>query len=135
LRVASADPSELAEIPLFASMSATELADVAGRFEVKEVGPGVRLAGEGTTGSSFFILGHGGASVTAGGEEIAYLGPGDFFGEIALLGHGRRTATVTTTSSARVFVLFREDFDYLQTTFSAVGAEIEAAMQERFGRP
>ncbi|MFZ1879221.1 MAG: cyclic nucleotide-binding domain-containing protein, partial [Gaiellaceae bacterium] len=75
------------------------------------------------------------ASVTAGGEEIASLGPGDFFGEIALLGHGRRTATVTTTTSARIFVLFRDDFDYLQTTFPAVGAEIDAAMQERFGRP
>jgi CRP/FNR family cyclic AMP-dependent transcriptional regulator len=133
--VASADPSELAEVPLFASLSAAELAEVAGRFEVKEVGPGVRLAGEGTTGSSFFVIRHGEASVAAGGETIASLGPGDFFGEIALLGHGCRTATVTTTTSVRVFVLFRDDFHHLQTTFPAVAADIDAAMKDRFGRP
>ena len=42
---------------------------------------------------------------------------------------------MTTTSSARVFVLFRNDFDDLRTTFPAVAAEIDAAMQDRFGRP
>ena len=127
----SADPSELAEVPLFGSLSAAELAELATRFEVKEIGPGVRLAGEGATASSFFVLCRGGATVTAGGEEIASLGSGDFFGEIALLGHGRRTATVTTTSPTRVLVLFGNDFRELQAAFPGVGAEIEAEMQRR----
>ena len=131
----SADPSELAEVPLFGSLSEAELAEVATRFEVKDVGPGVRLVGEGATGLSFFILRQGRASVTAGGEEIASLGPGDFFGEIALLRHGRRTATVTTTSPVRVLVLFGDDFRDLQETFPGVAAEIEAAMQKRLERP
>jgi CRP/FNR family cyclic AMP-dependent transcriptional regulator len=133
--VPSADPSELAALPLFASLSAAELADVATRFEVKEVGSGVRLVGEGATGLSFFVLRQGRASVSAGGEEVASLGPGDFFGEIALLGHGRRTATVTTTSAARVLVLFADDFRHLQSSFPGVAAEIEAAMKKRLERP
>ena len=127
----SADPAELAEVPLFGSLSEAELADIAGRFEVKDVEPGVRLVGEGATGSSFFVLREGGVSVTAGGEEIASFGPGEFFGEMALLGHGRRLASVTTTSPVRVLVLFGDDFRYLQATFPVVAAEIEAAMQKR----
>ncbi len=130
----TADPSELVGVPLFGSLSEAELAEVAARFEVKDVGCGVRLVGEGATGLSFFILREGQASVTSGGEEIASLGPGDFFGEIALLGHGRRTASVTTTSSVRVLVLFGDDFRYLQATFPGITAEIEAAMQKRLER-
>jgi CRP/FNR family cyclic AMP-dependent transcriptional regulator len=129
--VPSADPAELAEVPLFGSLSEAELADVAARFEVKVVERGVRLVGEGATGSSFFVLREGGVSVTAGGEEIASFGPGDFFGEMALLGHGRRSASVTTTSPVRVLVLFGDDFRYLRATFPGVGAEIEAEMQKR----
>ena len=118
-------------MPLFASLSEAELADVAARFEVKNVECGVRLVGEGATGSSFFVLREGGVSVTAGGEEIASFGPGEFFGEMALLGHGRRSASVTTTSPVRVLVLFGDDFRYLQATYAGVAAEIAAAMQTR----
>ncbi len=127
----SVDPSELAEVPLFGSLSEAELAEVAARFEVKAVEPGVRLVGEGATGSSFFVLREGEVSVTVGGEEIASFGPGDFFGEMALLREGRRSASVTTTSPVRVLVLFGDDFRYLQATFPGVAAEIEAAMQKR----
>ncbi len=129
-----AEPSELAELPLFESLSDDELGELAGRFEVKDVGAGVRLVGEGTTGSSFFVLREGRASVTAGGEELEALGPGDFFGEIALLGEGRRTATVTTTSAARVLVLFGDDFRHLQANFPAVAARIESGMRRRLER-
>ena len=120
--MAGVDPSELAEMPLFGSLSEAELAEVAARFEVKDLGTGVRLVREGATGSSFFVLREGGVSVTAGGEEIASFGPGEFFGEMALLGHGRRSASVTTTSPVRVLVLFGDDFGYLQATFPGVFA-------------
>ena len=126
-----ADPTELAEVPLFRSLTDVELTELAARFEAKDVGPGTRLVGEGTTGSSFFVLRQGQASVATAGKEIALLGPGDFFGEIALLGQGRRTATVTTISPARVLVLFGDDFRHLQAAFPAVAAEVEAAMRER----
>jgi voltage-gated potassium channel len=129
--VPGADPSDLASLPLFRSLSDAELAEVAGWFEVKEVGTGVRLVGEGTTGYSFFVIAAGEAAVTAHGDEIATLRAGDFFGELALLGAGRRTATVTTTNPSRMLVLFGNDFTRVRTRFPAVAAELEAAMQRR----
>jgi CRP-like cAMP-binding protein len=59
------------------------------------------------------------------------LGPGDFFGEMALLGTGRRAATVTTTSPARVLVLFGSDFRRLRESHPGIAAQIEAVMERR----
>ena len=129
----SASPSELASVQLFESLAESELAEVAAWFEVREVGPGVRLVGEGTTGYCFFVIGEGEVVVTVDGEPIASLGPGEFFGEMALLGPGRRTATVTTTTPARVLVLFGDDFVRLTASYPGIGAGIEAVMQQRLG--
>jgi CRP-like cAMP-binding protein len=131
--VACAGPSDLASVPLFGSLSEPERAEVAAWFEVKEVGPGVRLVGEGATGNAFFVIGEGEAAVSAGGTELATLGPGDFFGELALLEAGRRTATVTTTAPSRILVLFRNDFTRLRAAHPQVAAELEAAVQQRLG--
>ena len=127
----SAGISDLATVPLFESLRESELAEIAGWFEVKDVAAGVRLVGEGTTGTTFFVLTEGSAEVTAGDERIASLGPNEFFGELALLGLGRRTATVTTTSEARVLVLFGDAFRRLRSTFPTVAAEIEATTAKR----
>lgn len=129
-----ADPSVLASLPLFESLSDLELAEVATWFEVREVEAGVRLVGEGATGYSFFVIGHGEVAVTAQGDQIAILRAGDFFGEVALLGTGRRTATVTTTTTSRMLVLFGNDFARLRTTFPAVAAGLETAMKQRLQR-
>ena len=129
--MATADISDLAAVPLLASLAEQELSEIAPWFDVKEVGAGVRLVGEGTTGTTFFVLAEGSVDVTAGGERIASLGRGEFFGEMALLGLGRRTATVTTTSEARGLVIVGDDFRRLQSRFPAVAAQIEATMAER----
>jgi CRP-like cAMP-binding protein len=133
--VPGADPADLAPLPLFDSLSETELAEVAAWFEARDVAAGVRLTGEGTTGYSFFVIRDGEVAVTANGEELATLGPGDFFGEVALLGAGRRTATVTTTKPAHLLVLFGNDFARLRTRYPAIAAELEAMMEQRLGRP
>jgi CRP-like cAMP-binding protein len=129
-----ADPSELASLPLFGSLSGTELAEVAGWFEVKEVGAGVRLVGQGTTGHSFFVICAGEAAVATQGEEIGKLGTGDFFGEVALIATGRRTATVTTTRPSRILVLFGNDFARLRSKYPAIAAELDAAIERRLPR-
>jgi CRP/FNR family transcriptional regulator, cyclic AMP receptor protein len=126
--------AELAAVPLFSSLDEAELSAIAGWFDVRAVSEGVRVAGEGAPGYFFFVLGDGTASVTLDGEEIATLGPGDFFGEMSLLGAGRRTATVTTTSPARLLVLFGTDFRKLQQQLPEAAARIEAAMHERAAR-
>jgi CRP-like cAMP-binding protein len=130
----AASPADLAPVPLFASLSEEELDELASWFEVKSVGEGVRLAGEGASGYSFFVLAEGRADVTADGAELATLGPGDFFGEIAILGDGRRSATVTTNSPTKVLVLFGTEFRRLHQAHPAIAERIEAAMRERADR-
>ena len=127
----AAAPSDLASVPLFGSLSEPELAEAASWFELKSVGPGVRLIGEGATGFSFFIVTEGAVEVTSGGVVVGSMGPGDFFGEMALIDGVRRTATVTTVAPTGVLVLFGEDFRRLQASHPAIVARIEAGMQER----
>ena len=133
--MAGADPSDLAALPFFGSLSVSELAEVAAWFEARDVDEGVKLVGEGTTGHSFFVIRDGEVSVTAGGDEIATLGAGDFFGELALLATGRRTATVTTTRPSHMLVLFGDDVTRLRTRYAAIAAELEATMEQRLQRP
>jgi CRP-like cAMP-binding protein len=97
----------------------------------RRTGEGVRLIGEGAAGYSFFILTQGNAVVTSDGADLAALGPGDFFGEIAILGNGRRSATVTTTSPARLFVMFGTEFRQLQQAQPEIASRIEEAMRKR----
>ena len=92
---------------------------------------GVRLASEGAAGYSFFVLVEGSAVVTVGDETVATYAPGDFFGEMAIAGEGRRNATVTTTSPARVLTLFGTDFRRLQQARPEIAAQLESAMRQR----
>ena len=126
-------PADLAAIPLFASLSPHELTELAQWFETKTAGEGVRLAGEGAAGYSFFVIADGNAVVTSNGSELGTLGPGDFFGEIAIIGGGRRSATVTTTTPARLLVMFGTEFRQLQKTHPGIAAQLETAMATRSG--
>jgi CRP-like cAMP-binding protein len=132
--VPSANPSDLAPIPLFASLAESELAEVAPWFEVRDVGPGERLVGEGATGFLFFVISQGEVTVRSRGEKIVSLGPGDFFGEMALLGYRQHLATVATTSHARLLVLFSGDFDRLRASYPEIAAEIQSVMEKRLER-
>jgi CRP-like cAMP-binding protein len=123
--------AELAAVPLFSSLSETELEELAGWFDAKEAGEGVTLCGEGASGYSFFLLLDGRAIATSNGTQLATLGPGDYFGEIAILGGGRRTATVTTSTPARLLVMFGTDFRQLQQAKPEIAAQLEAAMAKR----
>jgi CRP-like cAMP-binding protein len=125
--------TELAAVPLFASVAPTELEEIAGWFDRKGASEGVRLAGEGAAGYCFFVIAEGTAVVTSNGTTLATLGPGDFFGEMAILGDGRRSATVTTTSPSELFVMFGAEFRQLQERHPEVAARLEAAMAARSG--
>lgn len=126
--------ADLERIPLFASLSESELEELAESFEVKSTVAGTQLIGEGTGGYSFFALAHGQARVTANDDEIAILTPGDCFGEMALLGSGRRSASVTTTTSTTVYVMFGTEFRRLERNHPEVVAQIKALMRERLIR-
>ena len=123
--------SDLAEIPLFSSLSESDLEQLSSWFDAKTASEGVQLVGEGAPGYSFFVLADGNAVVTANGAEMATLGPGDFFGEMAILGGGRRNASVTVTSPASLFVMFGTEFRRLQQAQPEVAQRLEDAMQRR----
>ena len=122
---------ELAGIDLFSSLDESELQMVAPWFGEESKGEGVKLCGEGATGYSFFVLKDGSAVVTADGRALADLEPGDYFGEIALLDGGRRSATVTTTAPTKLLVMFGTEFRQLQQTHPAIAARIEQTMRDR----
>jgi voltage-gated potassium channel len=126
-----ATAAELAAIPLFAAQSETDLAEIASWFDGKDVSENCRLIGEGAAGYDFFVLVDGSAAVTVNGDEVGSLSPGDFFGEIAILGDGRRSATVTTTAPSRLLVMFGTEFRRLQQQYPDVASKIEATMDER----
>ena len=130
----SATPPDLASIPLFASLTESELAEVAPWFEARDAVPGERLIGEGTTGERFFVIADGEVSVTGLGHRIASLGPGEFFGEMALLGYRQHLATVTATTPVHVLVIGSDDFDRLRADFPQVAAEIQGVMQDRLAQ-
>jgi len=97
--------AQLSKVPLFASCSKKELDTIA--HAVKEVNhrAGTVIAREGEPGVGLFMISEGEATVTVGGSKKGKLGPGDFFGEIALLDGGPRTATVTAASDVKLFGL------------------------------
>ncbi len=127
------EPEELAKIPLFASLGRAELERVSLWLEVRPVSAGTVLVGEGAGGYSFFVLRDGSATVTQGDEQLRTLHAGDFFGEAALLGDGRRSATVTASTPSTLFVLFGTEFRQLEQELSEVAAEITRTMTERLG--
>ena len=85
----------ISSVPLFAGLEKRDLERIADSFKERNYSAGDTIAGEGQGGAGFFIIGEGTAKVTVGGEDRAALGPGDYFGEIALIDEGARTATVT----------------------------------------
>lgn len=126
-----ASAAQLAAIPLFESLSTPELDELAPWFDVQIASEGVRLIGEGSSGYSFFILTQGSAAVTTGEGTLTNLGPGEFFGEIAILGDGRRTATVTTTSPSQLLVMYGTEFRRLQKAQPDIAERIAEAMRQR----
>lgn len=125
------DPERLAESPLFVSLSGEELAHIAAEMEERHARAGERLAIQGTSGYFFFLIEDGTADVSQDGEVIAQLGPGDFFGEIAILETRRRTATVIASTPMTMAVMFGADFAKLMGDEPAVGEKIRAAIEAR----
>jgi CRP/FNR family cyclic AMP-dependent transcriptional regulator len=125
------DVSRLSGVPLFSDLSADELVEVASHLEERNVSPGAHLSNEGGAGYFFFIIDSGTAQVSKHDEVVAELGPGDFFGEVAVLEAGRRTATVTAQTAMTVFAMFGADFALLEARAPSVHKAVAAAIEQR----
>jgi CRP-like cAMP-binding protein len=96
VRWVGSEHHELARsVRLFTGLSDRQLRSILRSARAVEFGPGDTLVIEGSPGRSFFIIRRGTAKVSAGGAELVRLGPGSYFGELALIDEGPRTATVT----------------------------------------
>ncbi len=82
-------------VPLFANMSPRDTEGIAALFKERRFAPGETITKEGTGGAAFFVIESGQATVAVGGQQRATLSAGDYFGEIALIDEGARSATVT----------------------------------------
>jgi pyruvate,water dikinase len=82
-------------VPLFANMSPRDTEGIAALFKQRSFAPGETVTKEGTGGAAFFVIESGQATVSVGGQRRATLAAGDYFGEIALIDEGARSATVT----------------------------------------
>jgi CRP-like cAMP-binding protein len=131
LRPMSVDPELLAELPLFSSLKPEQLELAAGWTDERRVSPGERVCGEGASGYSFFVIREGAVAVTQDGQELRRLGPGEFFGELAMLGAGRRSATVTAVEPSTLVVLFGTEFRRLEAELPEVAARIRLAVEQR----
>jgi CRP-like cAMP-binding protein len=125
------DAQVLAAVPLFASLDDLQLTQIAPWFEARSVSAGTELVGQGASGYSFYILTEGSAVVATDDAALAELGPGDFFGEAAILGGGRRDASVVITSPSQVLVMFGTEFRRLQQAQPEIAAAIEEIDRQR----
>ena len=100
----------LADVPLFSSCSNRELQKIARAADEITVDEGREIVTQGATGHEAFIIIDGTARVVRNDQEIATIGPGDYFGELALLDGGPRTASVVATSPMTLLVLGQREF-------------------------
>lgn len=125
------DPARLKAIPLFAELSDHERGQVARWADEIEVREGEHLVHQGAFAHEFFVILEGTAEVTKDGQPLTDLGPGDFFGEIALMEEERRTASVTAKSPMKVIVMFGRDFRQMDHQMPHVATKIQQAIEER----
>ncbi|MGH9229502.1 MAG: cyclic nucleotide-binding domain-containing protein [Acidimicrobiales bacterium] len=118
----------LATVPLFSGATTKELRAVAKASVEMTIDEGKQFVTQGEIGREAFIIVEGRADVSRGGSTIATLGPGDCVGELALLDHGPRTASVTAATPLTVLVLGPREFSGLLDELPALNHKMLAAL-------
>ena len=121
----------LKTVPLFERLSAKDLSAIASIADEVELKEGKELTREGERGREFFILLDGTADVRQKGRKVNTLDRGDFLGEIALLTHSPRTATVTAVSPIRTLVITGPDFRSLLRRSPQLQIKVLEALAQR----
>jgi len=121
----------LKRVPLFADCSRGELEQIAQIADEIDLAEGKDLTRLGESGREFFVLLEGEADVSQDGEVINKMGPGDFFGEIALVEDTPRTATVTATTPVRVLVITDRSFKRLLEKQPEIQRKVLVALAQR----
>ena len=117
--------------PLFASLSREDAEEFVRYCEVRHVEPGRPVFTQGGLAAAFFVIESGEAEAVADGESLRQMGPGDWFGEIGIVEHSPRTATVSATTPLTVIALTAFEFRRLEAEQPDIAATIRRTMQER----
>jgi CRP/FNR family cyclic AMP-dependent transcriptional regulator len=118
-------------VPLFAGCSKRELAAIAAIADELDVPEGKQLIREGDRGSEFFVLLDGTVEVRKGGRKLRTMGPGESFGEIALIAKTPRTATVVAKTPLRVLVITDRAFKSLLEQMPQIQLKVLKELAER----
>ncbi|HEY3024249.1 MAG TPA: cyclic nucleotide-binding domain-containing protein [Actinomycetota bacterium] len=124
----------LARVPLFGGLSRRHLRAMADRADQVEFRAGEAIVVEGMRGGAFFAIVEGKARVTRGKRTLAMLGPGDFFGELALLDGGQRSASVVAATPMLCIRIFKRAFDRLIAEEPGVSARMLSVLAGRLRR-
>jgi CRP-like cAMP-binding protein len=129
--MASPSTEVIARVPLFAGLEKRDLERIADSFKERNYSAGDTIAGEGQGGAGFFIIAEGNAKVTVHGEDRTTLGPGDYFGEIALIDEGARTATVTADTDMKTYAMTFWEFRPIVETDSRIAWKLVQALAHK----
>jgi CRP-like cAMP-binding protein len=121
----------LKQSPLFEGLSRKQLANLARLTDELDMPAGTVLCKEGSRGREFFVIVDGEAEVTRAGRQVATLGAGDFFGEIALVDRVNRAATVTAVTPLRLFVISDREFHSVLETDPTIERKVLRALARR----
>jgi len=127
------DAEQLNAIPLFQGLSKHQRQQVSTWADEVDLESGRHLVEQGEFAHEFFVIEEGAAEVTVDGDRVGALGPGDFFGEIALLETERRTASVVATAPLRCIVMHSRGFSSMEQTMPEVAERIREEMRRRLG--
>ena len=121
----------LKRVPLFADLDDRELQQIASSMRERKFRTGDTVTQEGAGGVGFFVVQEGEADVTVAGEARGSVGPGDYFGEIALINESPRTATITARTDMVCYGMTPWDFRPLVESNSAIAWKLLTAMSEK----
>jgi CRP/FNR family cyclic AMP-dependent transcriptional regulator len=129
--VPSAPVDLLKQVPIFSGLDRRELHRVADSMKERTFEKGDNLTTEGRGGVGFFVIEKGEARVTVHDEERAHLGPGDYFGEIALITESDRTATIVAETDVRCWGMTMWDFRPLVESNASIAWELLQALAKK----
>ncbi len=129
--VAKASAEMLKKVPLFADLDDRELRQIAESMHERRFAAGDKVTQEGAGGAGFFVVEDGRADVTVDGAPRGTIGPGDYFGEIALLTGSDRTATIVASTDMLCYGMTPWDFRPLVESNSAIAWKLLTAMADK----
>jgi CRP-like cAMP-binding protein len=125
------DAGRILAQPLFASLTRREAEEFVRYCEVRHFEPGRPVFSQGGLAAAFFVIESGEAEAVADGEPLRQMGAGDWFGEIGIVQHSPRSATVVATSPLTVIAMTAFEFRRLETEHPDIAETITTTMQDR----